>query len=35
LSAIRVCRAMSPIERSVLPPILRTRSAMTSVEAKI
>jgi len=27
--------AMLPIERMVLPPILRTRSASTSVVAKI
>ena len=35
LSAMRCWREMSPIERSVLPPILRTRSASTSVMAKI
>ena len=28
-------RAISPIERSVVPPSLRTRSAMGSVMAKI
>src|SRR5262249_52322528 len=35
LSSTRCKRPMWPIERSVLPPILRTRSAMASVVAKI
>src|SRR5262249_31127911 len=35
LSNTRCKRPMWPIERSVVPPILRTRSAMASVAAKI
>ena len=35
LSRIRCKRPMCPIERNVVPPILRTRSAMASVMAKI
>ena len=35
LSFSRRWRAMSPMERSVVPPILRARSAMASVMAKI
>src|SRR5262245_6787954 len=35
LSRIRCKRAMWPIERSVVPPILRTRSAIASVAPKI
>jgi len=35
LSAMRLRRAMWPIERIVVPPILRTLSAISSVVAKI